>query len=292
MSIAFSCPKCATHFTLSDAAAGKKGRCKQCSHMMTVPAMAVPQPEVVASGMFRLGAMASPTSELGLRPISADFHPAPAGRSRLEDDEDEYGDGGSYEMAALNSAQVKVPRKQVPAVQRIYRKQVQSGLGALRKLSDFAYLLSWPFILLILFGAATGARNLAVMGAAGVTVLSLGRFAIDGFFIVAIHFRKNPIEGVLFFIPPLTFYYLYKRWGVIGPAAQRLLLPVGLIAGVILAFTFVPALSSGGTDANTPVGERIKQEFGVLKGDIEGELNRGVDALEKATEGVAAPAEE
>src|SRR3954447_22262010 len=40
MPISFSCPKCGHSFKVSESQAGKRGKCKQCGTMVTVPAAA------------------------------------------------------------------------------------------------------------------------------------------------------------------------------------------------------------------------------------------------------------
>mgnify|MGYP006908457178 CR=1 FL=1 len=54
MQIEFSCPRCGTHFSVSANSAGKKGQCKKCRHMMTVPPQRKQAAPVVTSGLYRI----------------------------------------------------------------------------------------------------------------------------------------------------------------------------------------------------------------------------------------------
>lgn len=66
MSISFSCPRCGTHFKVSDSSAGKKGRCKKCSHQLRIPAHQKVVTQVEASGMFRMGSLPGGGDKLDL----------------------------------------------------------------------------------------------------------------------------------------------------------------------------------------------------------------------------------
>jgi hypothetical protein len=222
---------------------------------MRIPAKPPPQPAAATSGMYRLGAAASPASELRLAPISEDFRKRIVQQRLVEDEEDDSAAG--YDVAPLNQVHVVAGSRAPSAIRVAYRRQMRSGIELLAKLSEFAYLVTWPFILLLLFGAATGQRRLAICGAVGVVLLSLARLAIDGFYLVAVHFKDNLREGLLFFVPPMTFYYLAKRWNTVKRVAARLLTSVALIAGVILAFAFVPTLSSSTAPTDATTGERV-----------------------------------
>ena len=77
MSIAFSCEQCGKHYEVSQALAGKRGRCKQCGHKMTIPR---PAPVKAGGGPVGLDAygleeVAEPSRS---RSRSRSSQPAPA----------------------------------------------------------------------------------------------------------------------------------------------------------------------------------------------------------------------
>jgi formate hydrogenlyase subunit 3/multisubunit Na+/H+ antiporter MnhD subunit len=75
-------------------------------------------------------------------------------------------------------------------------------------------LISLPVLLLLLLAIILKQRELAITAAGVIILLNIVRFGIDGFVLVTLAFKTSPVDGVLFFIPPFTFYYLNKRGGL------------------------------------------------------------------------------
>ena len=309
MTIDFSCPRCGTPFKVDVRLAGKKGRCKKCGHQMRIPAESPAAAAAVATGIFRLSAdhlggaatataeappesvkragRKRPVSSLKLVPISEDFL-KPLARRRQEELEESNAEAG-YKLAARSLpdaplGQIGHRAKPPGALQRFYGTQMGKVFRLLRKANDFAYLISVPFMLLLLVAVVLKQRNLAIVGAAGVILPNIARLAINAFNLAIVPFRVSPIHGVLFFIPPLTFYYLYKYWNLMKQTALRVVGPAATILAVVLVFVFVPWLSGGGTGQDAAIGERIKSEAGALGDEIKEGVKRGVEAVEKATE--------
>ena len=271
---------------------GKIGRCKKCGHRMTIPAAPPPAASVAASGMFRLGAVApaepppsspaespqasegapnSPASSfLGLAPITEDFVKpvVPAKPEPVEESSSSL-----YDFAPS----VKVPSpfgqeqrfKPARRPTTFYGTLIGRVLYILRKSNDFAYLISVPFMLLLLLGIVLKQQHLAILGVTWVIVLNIGRLAVNGFYLVILAFRNGPVEGALFFIPPLTFYYLARHWETMKPATLRFLGPAVLIVGAVLVFVCVPWFTGGDAGEDLLIGEQIKDGIGAWAEEIQ-----------------------
>lgn len=316
--ITFSCPRCATRYDVDDRLAGKKGRCKKCGHVMGIPA---PSMMVATSGMFRLrpdislagSASRSPTataapaaagsrfpSSVGLTPLSADFRPvgkrAPAAevKPHIAAYLQESASAGPYALA-----EVRPPLRPMhgpggkPAgfLKRLYRGQIGSVLTILRKINDFAYLISIPFLVLLLIGIVLKSRPMALGGATGVILLNVGRFATGAFAFYVRPFRENPLVGLLFLLPPYTVYYVAKHWKSMKKTTMRFVEPALTIGLVILAFAFIPWLSSGTNRADATIGERLRSEAGVLKSDVRDELKGRGSAFDETLGGLSEKAQ-
>lgn len=308
MTIDFACPKCGAPFTVPSSLAGKTGRCKKCRHQMTIPASKPVAAQVAASGMFRLsslstagagagpvrGASARPAdggglgfpSHVGLAPLTEEVRPvfgkgAPPLQKQYSFNPDllleNSAPGSSYKLVASHKVLPTVGRETTGArtpgfLERIWRSQARAVLRVVRQLSDLVYLLTVPCVILILVAIVLDRRDLAVLGATGVIVLSLLRLVLEGFALVAGPFKENPLQGILFLIPPFTFIYLSKYPKRTKKALGRVLAPMGWILGVILAFAFIPQLSSGEGAENGSTLDRARTEVNALKGDVSSEL--------------------
>ncbi len=262
----FSCRQCATRFKVPDALAGKKARCKKCGASLQIPEALAAVAAVAETGLFRLGAMlpnqasqprvpqpgfeprsqsTSPES-IRLAPISLDDLQAVAPRKKLWEEDD----GVEYEL----EKPVETPAAMPPRILSQSRGSFWWGRGgiaetvllALRKFSDYAYLTSIPFLLLMLLAIILKQRELAVIVAVVVILINIVRLGLSGFVLVTLAFKNGPLQGVLFFIPPFTFYYLSKRGKVLQEALRRFLGAAIPIIGVWLLAIFVPWLRAGG----------------------------------------------
>jgi hypothetical protein len=291
MGIVFFCQSCGARFEVEPRAAGKKGRCKHCGQLMTVPRAehlawmsatpalaaagtgAVSSQRAISPGRVRAGAEAvsqsmgdwlkMSVSKIGLAPLSMQAIPKrPLAPSALDDAEDSkpyvlekpdrrdaYHRGGSPNVA------LAAWRHEMGVIQRIFRWLNQS-----------AYLASVPFIVILLFGIAVKTYSIAIFGATFVVLLNIGRI----------------VAGVanLVFVP-LRDGFNVKRY---KQPIRRIFEPVVTIALVVLAFTFIPWLSTGKKSEGS-ITDRIRSTAGSLEKEIQGELEkaRSVD-LEKFSE--------
>ncbi len=300
--IAFSCRRCATRFKVPDSLAGKKARCRKCGQSLQVPQAPAAVASVAATGLFRMGAVqpdqppspratqqeskshgrsAAPAS-LRLAPIPSldDLKPV-AKREKLWEDDD----GVEYELEKAVDAPAAKAARQFPQP----HGSLFWGRGGiaeilligLRKISDYAYLVSIPFLLLMLLAIILKQRELAVIAAVIVILLNIARLGIDGFALITLAFKKGPLQGVLFFIPPFTFYYLSKRGKVMKEALGRFLSPALPIIGVVLLFIFVPWLRGSEDIQEATIRDRLRSDLRTVKENIETEILPSQDSKNK-----------
>ena len=140
----------------------------------------------------------------------------------------------------------------------VYRRPLRWVLKVLRNISDIAYLISLAFILVILVGIIMNSRSVAIIGAAGVVIPNLIRVGISAASFVALPFLAGPVKGILFFIPPFTFYFLYRNWNRMKKAILRVVGPLVPIVIVVLIYAFVPSLRRGGLRDDATMAEQLK----------------------------------
>lgn len=302
--IEFSCQQCGMHFKVPETFAGKRAHCRKCGQKLQVPHLMAAAASVATTGLFRLGNVdahpaqqAVPQSQparagvprrsaaaesLRLAPIPSldDLQAVKPKHEQLWEDDD----GVEYELE-------KQPELPVPKIPRQYRQQgsgmfwgrggiAEVALTGLRKLSDYAYLASLPLLLALLLAIVFKQHELAIFAAVVVILLNVARFAVDGFVLVTLAFKNSPVEGVLFFIPPFTFYYLNKRGKVMKEALNRFLAPAVPILGVILLFVFVPWLRGSEPSQGDTVRERLRSNLDEVKENISDKM-RSPDSANK-----------
>lgn len=308
LAIQFACEACGATFTVDDRLAGRKGRCKACGRVFAIPragaaaaasVMAVPVASAgrAAAGGFRLapGAAGAPaprvavpagrpmnwieavTSQVALAPVTAEGL-RPVQRPMLPSALDDASVSGPYLMRSMPSL-APLPGaggRPAGAATRAYRKELGRAQRLFRWLNESAYLVSVPFLLLILIGIVFKSQPLALLGATGAVLLNIGRVGAGLANLVVIPFRDSPVQGVLFLIPPLTFYYLWKNWDRVRKPVLRVLGPIGTIGLVVLAFSFIPWLRPGGADPGTVEG-RLTSGAAELKAGIKDQIRSAKD---------------
>jgi hypothetical protein len=155
------------------------------------------------------------------------------------------GQAGAGSRAA--GAVVRVWRREVGIVQRIFRW-----------LNESAYFVSIPFIMIFLIATALKSRNSALFGATFVVVLSLGRIVAGIANLAVIPLRDG-----------LNVRRMKKPF-------RRVVEPVAIIAMVVVAFTFVPWLSRGGSTEGT-IAQRLESNAQDLGHEMKAKLNSTVE---------------
>ncbi len=301
MNIVFFCQSCGSRFEVPSTSAGKKGRCKHCGQMMTVPkaqelasmvAMPALAPAAVGAGVAAgagaatggreakagdsLGWLAAANSNVGLAPLTIDSMPVGGGRRPIKPKYDEdLGDSKPYQIGQplVVGAGGKSSR---PAsdLKMLWRKDLGFVQKITRKINETAYLISVPFLLLILLGAIIRNRPLALTGATAVVLLEIARIISGIANLAIVPFRDGISQGIMFLIPPLTFFYLSNHWKLMKKPTMRIIGPIATIVVVFAAFALVPTLRKDGKlpnakDLKTEIRTDVKQ----LEGEIIGKAN-------------------
>ncbi|MAT15563.1 MAG: hypothetical protein CMJ46_09880 [Planctomyces sp.] len=160
----------------------------------------------------------------------------------------------------------------------------------LDNLNEFGYLLCVPFIAMLMIAIIWQNRQLGLTAASGIIAINVVRFYINLIHLAVIPFRNSLTQGTLFFIPPITFYFLYKHWNVMKQGARKLEGPILQIVVAVLVFTFIPFLQSDGGSQDLSLPDRIKKESRELRKETESNTEKlekfskkaGSEALEGA----------
>ncbi len=278
MSIVFFCQSCGSRFEVNAAMAGKIGHCKKCDQRMPIPKAAqlasmTAMPAVAAAGSGGPSWLERVNSDIGLKPLTVGAIKPVAKPSPLDD----ASNSALYELVQTpQGLTARQPEARMPV--RDVRLGWKGKLGklqkALRWVNNSAYLVSIPFVMIILTGASIKNRPLALFGATVVVLLNLGRMATGLLNLLIIPFRESVGQGLLFLLPPFTVMYLAKNWKGMKPPFLRVAVPAITIALVFLAFSFVPWLSRGGEGLEGSPKAQLRAGFSELRQDISGQLER------------------
>lgn len=281
MGIVFFCQSCGARFEVPPSLAARRGRCKRCGQAMEIPraeqlasmvgmpALATAPAKSPVAGRASAPADApsmstwlkAAVSNVGLDALTVDRVPLGARKklapSALDDAEDSKpyvlatpvnaGAGRGGGTFGAGSAALAAWRREVGVVQRVFRW-----------LNESAYLVSIPFIIILLFGVLSKSRSTALFGATFVVVLNLGRI----------------VAGIAnLAVVPLRDGFKTKK---MKKPFRRVLEPVITIGLVYLAFTFIPWLSAGGTPQGS-IKDRLRASAAGLGEEMKGELGTTLD---------------
>lgn len=203
------CPGCGRRYEVDASLAGRRARCRHCGTALIL--------EPSGSGTVAGGRV--PRQPMTW--VDAATIQRPALPLSVEDEPSSAGDAGSP-PAVLASA----------------------GVGRLRRglawLNESAYLISMPFVLVLLMGVVVHSRPLVYLGAAVVVLLNLWRLVSGLYQLIEIPFRESLTTGLQFLVPPYTLYYLFMNWERLERPARRVLEGTLTIFAVILTFALVP----------------------------------------------------
>jgi hypothetical protein len=156
---------------------------------------------------------------------------------------------------------------------RQWRAGVTGILKILRFIDSWAYIISVPFLVLVLFAIVTSSRGLVHAGAVVVVLVNYGRFWTDFLAFFVRPFKDGPIQGLAFLFPPYTVYYLFAHWDRMKPILRRMLTSCIPIVLVILAYAYLPSVNPEVENVHG-VKARLKIGTQVLKKDIAGGLKQ------------------
>jgi hypothetical protein len=316
MNIVFFCQSCGARFEVSSASAGRKGRCKSCGQLMTIPRaqelasmvalQALPSDAVgaeagaaVAKGASRdpgggnsLAWLAAAPIDVALAPLTLDTLPVGGARRPIKPEyDDDLGDSEPYALGKplVSTSKGSSGGRPASGLKVLWRRELGIVQRLFRWLNETAYLVSVPFVLMVLLGAIVGSRPLALAGATAVVLLNIGRIVAGVANLAVVPFREGILRGIMFLIPPLTFLYLSSHWKQLKKPTMRIIGPIATIAVVFVAFTFIPTLRKDHRMASLKdLKGEIRNEARELEGEMVGELekarNLDVQGLEKKAE--------
>jgi hypothetical protein len=330
MLLLFSCENCGKHFQVDESAQGKRGRCKNCGHVMRIPQAGAAKAEhthVAGEAKarspetpFRLSPAEPPPDSqqeipLARQPVAPSHQGKPRYSNGEHDTEFEFIVDQAEVAAAISASPEELRRiREIEAFKRDsrgykvvgdrggllsffgdrgdrpaswlfvkWRELINAILKILRFIDSWAYLISVPFLVMVLFAIVTSSRGLVHAGAVVVVLVNYGRFWADllAFFIRP--FKEGPIQGLAFLFPPYTAYYLFAHWDRMKPILRRMLTSCIPIALVIVAYGFLPSVNPEVKDVQG-VEARLKIGTEVLEKDIQGGLKQIESELSDAAE--------
>jgi DNA-directed RNA polymerase subunit RPC12/RpoP len=237
MSTVFYCQSCGARFKVDPRMAGKQGRCKQCGQQMTVPKSVEASSRAAKPKLAAVGAGRAPASswlgevqasQVSLAPLTIDRMPAVKKPSMFP--EDDLADSKPYLLAdPERRGSGGQPASQVSGAKVLWRRQLGAIERFFRWINQSAYLVSVPFLMVLILGTMVRNHPLALLGAAVVVALNIARLISGVFNLAVVPFR----DGI--------------NWKRLKKPIGRLIEPAMTIGLVGLAFAFIPWLSKGGT---------------------------------------------
>jgi len=211
-------------------------------------------------------------SQVALAPISMDNL---RGLGNKPSPMDEPSIPGPYKLATAPSLPAVFAQrgKAAGAVTRGYRGAMGKVEKLFRWINQSAYLVSVPFLVLLLLGMFIGSNSLMGLGATAVIVLNIGRIVAGVANLAVIPFRESPIQGIFFLIPPITFFYMYQNWHKVHQPVKRIVGPILTIALVAAAFVAEPWIRGEGK-AKGSIKNQVKSGVGSLKKEMQGQIGK------------------
>lgn len=146
-------------------------------------------------------------------------------------------------------------------------------------ISATSYTISLLLIILAVASGMTGRHTVASWTMAAIIALNVVGLAGDLASLVTLSFRKDPLRGALFLVPPFTFFFLWSDWRRYRDTVNRMRIPLVTLAAVLAAYTFVPWLR-GGKGASGPFHdtvERVSDTVDRNLGGVRSAVKEGLD---------------
>ncbi len=148
-------------------------------------------------------------------------------------------------------------------------------------ISETSYTVSFILIILAVASGMIGRHSLATMLCGVVVALNLVGLAGDITSLLTLSFRKNPLQGALFLVPPFTLYYLWTDWYRYRDTVLRMRIPLMTLALVVAAYAYVPWLR-GGIKAQVPGVDSVEKAVETVEGELAGQKGVFDEGLKKA----------
>jgi hypothetical protein len=186
-------------------------------------------------------------------------------------------DRGGYSLAGQRSGLFRLLRlgDGGPAswVRVKWRKGVGFVLKVLRWIDSWAYLISVPFLVLMIFGIVIENPSLVHLGAVIVVLANYGRFWADILAFFVRPYKDGPLQGIAFLFPPYTVYFLVNRWSAMEPILRRIATSCIPIVLVVLVYAFLPFVNPAAEQEKT-VTRKIESGKKVLDEEIDSDLHK------------------
>lgn len=185
-------------------------------------------------------------------------------------------------------SQVKNP---LADVFRVYRSVFSLLARGTSGISEASYTISFILLILAIAGGMMGHYGLASLGLGLIVLLNVIGVIGDLASLVMLSFRKDPMQGLLFLLPPYAAYYIWSDWKRYQEVVGRMRIPVLMLGAVALAYAFVPWLSEDASQRpKVAVATGENGEEGVPgsgeKPMADAPVGYGVGAVEAAAEWV------
>ena len=157
-----------------------------------------------------------------------------------------------------------------------WRAGVNSVLKLLRWVDTWAYLISVPFLILMILGIAAENMPLIHTGAVVVVLANYGRFWADLLAFFVRPYKDGPLHGLAFLFPPYMLYYLATRWDHMQKIVRRIAMSCIPIVFVVLIYAFLPSAN--------PEAKNVRSFAGKLtagKRELDKEIESDLRDLEK-----------
>jgi hypothetical protein len=160
-----------------------------------------------------------------------------------------------------------------------WRACVGLVLKVLRWVDAWAYLISVPFVVLMLFGIVVANRGLVHLGAVVIVLANYGRFWADLIAFFVRPYKDGPLQGIAFLFPPYTAYYLIAHWDRMKPIVRRIATSCIPIIMVVLAYAFLPTVNPSAKDVRG-LGAKIEAGEQELAREIDSDLRQVENRVE------------
>ena len=217
-------------------------------------------------GTPKLDATAKPRPKAAPRPAASGARPvakatgsgaAKAAVAAANEAEQElaelFGDEGEVAFEFNPPEPVVAPsqvRSEFADLLRIYRSVFSLLARGTQAISEASYTISFILLIQAIAGGIMGHHGLASLGLGLIVVLNLVGFVGDLASLVMLSFRKDPMQGLLFLLPPYAVYYLWTDWKRYQEVVGRMRIPLLMLVLVGIAYSYVPWLSAGQEQAS------------------------------------------
>ena len=208
-------------------------------------------------------------------------------------DEDEVAFEFNPPERVVAPSQVKNP---LADVFRVYRSLFSVLARLTSGISEASYTISFILLILAVAGGMIGNHGLVSLGLGLIVLLNVIGVIGDFASLVMLSFRKDPMQGLLFLLPPYAVYYIWADWKRYQHIVGRMRIPVLMIGVVLVAYAFVPWLSGerqpdaddattvDAATADSVAGEGGEPPPAELQGDADpgADVGYGVGGVERA----------